>query len=263
MRDGATFLINELSASDLGILCLTKENLAAPWLLFEAGALAKHLEVAKVIPFRFQLKAEDVYPPLSMFQSVGDDKAGTLRLLQAINGQSKTLRDEQLTTVFEEFWWPSFQAALAAIAARSRREKERMLQCAKDLLHYPRGPAIASSVIPDSFIHDVADAFTERTLILDLVRAANDLRKAVDPGDQSVTVIRYGLLAMNDTPYAAWRSVFQEARLNSPRMLAALLMVLPVDTEPASSAPQRTTALKSERDRLLGQLRLLALSATS
>ena len=95
------------------------------------------------------------------------------------------------------------------------------------------------------------------------MRAANDLRKAVDPGDQSVTVIRYGLLAMNDTPYAAWRSVFQEARLNSPRMLAALLMVLPVDTEPASSAPQRTTALKYERDRLLGQLRLLALSATS
>lgn len=36
----------ELEATNVGILCLTKENLTAPWILYEAGALGKHQDKA-------------------------------------------------------------------------------------------------------------------------------------------------------------------------------------------------------------------------
>src|SRR4051812_6219646 len=34
----------QLETTDLGILCLTGDNLTAPWLLFEAGSLAKSVD---------------------------------------------------------------------------------------------------------------------------------------------------------------------------------------------------------------------------
>jgi hypothetical protein len=40
----------ELGDTQFGILCLTKENQTAPWLLFEAGALAKSVEGVAVCP---------------------------------------------------------------------------------------------------------------------------------------------------------------------------------------------------------------------
>src|SRR5947209_4334253 len=38
-----------------GVICLTPENLAAPWLLFEAGCLGKSVSRSRVIPYRLGL----------------------------------------------------------------------------------------------------------------------------------------------------------------------------------------------------------------
>ena len=40
----------ELEQADYGIICLTSKNLDRPWLLFEAGALAKRFDAARVVP---------------------------------------------------------------------------------------------------------------------------------------------------------------------------------------------------------------------
>ena len=45
----------QLRDTQFGILCLTKENQTAPWLLFEAGALAKSVEGAAVCPYLIDL----------------------------------------------------------------------------------------------------------------------------------------------------------------------------------------------------------------
>ena len=65
----STDIAKELEDSTYGILCVTKENLEAPWLLFEAGALSKMMDKSSVCPFIFDLKRAEVKGPILQFQS--------------------------------------------------------------------------------------------------------------------------------------------------------------------------------------------------
>ena len=58
----STDIAKELEKSSYGILCITKDNVDAPWLNFEAGALSKSVEKSRVSPFLFGLKRSDVKP---------------------------------------------------------------------------------------------------------------------------------------------------------------------------------------------------------
>src|SRR5579859_5009320 len=40
-----------LEEAKFGIICLTRENQKSPWVLFEAGALAKSVQESRVIPY--------------------------------------------------------------------------------------------------------------------------------------------------------------------------------------------------------------------
>src|SRR5690606_36300357 len=57
----------ELAETSIGIVCLTKENLNAPWILFEAGALAKGLTSNRVITLLIDLEVADIRDPLAQF----------------------------------------------------------------------------------------------------------------------------------------------------------------------------------------------------
>ena len=50
-------LTSELATHSVAIVCLTPENLSAPWLLFEAGALSKALPSTAVCPLLVDLGA--------------------------------------------------------------------------------------------------------------------------------------------------------------------------------------------------------------
>jgi TIR domain len=65
----ATVVAKELETSNFGIICVTPENLNSPWVLFEAGALAKAMQGAKVIPLLFNLEFSDISGPLAQFQA--------------------------------------------------------------------------------------------------------------------------------------------------------------------------------------------------
>jgi TIR domain len=45
-------IASQLDTTNFGIVCVTRENQAAPWLNFEAGALAKAVELSRLIPSR-------------------------------------------------------------------------------------------------------------------------------------------------------------------------------------------------------------------
>lgn len=65
----STDIAKELEDSTYGILCVTKENVHAPWLTFEAGALSKTMDKAAVSPFLFDIKRSEVSGPILQFQS--------------------------------------------------------------------------------------------------------------------------------------------------------------------------------------------------
>ncbi len=106
----------ELEAANFGILCLTKENLSAPWLLFEAGALTKSVKDGAVVPYLLDVEFSDILrSPLGIFQGKKADKAGTFELVQAINARAyKPVEATKLQRIFD-MAWPDLEKVLKAI----------------------------------------------------------------------------------------------------------------------------------------------------
>jgi hypothetical protein len=127
-------LSEQLQDLKTGILCLTPDNLTAPWILFEAGALSKTLDDSLVCPYLFRLEPSDVEWPLAQFQLEKADKEGTKKLLVTINntaGESK-LDASRLDEAFE-MWWPSLDEQLKKLPvsetpAPKRRDPESMIE---------------------------------------------------------------------------------------------------------------------------------------
>lgn len=111
----------ELEESDFGIICVSRDNMNAPWLLFETGALSKKFEWARVSPFLIDLKVTDISGPLAQFQATHFSKEDIKNLMVSINRSAinSPLDDVRLQSSFDK-WWPDLQEALNhAIATTS------------------------------------------------------------------------------------------------------------------------------------------------
>src|SRR4051794_30684648 len=89
-------IATRLAEARIGVICLTPENINEPWILFEAGALAKTLNQTYVCPFLFELDPSDLGWPLAMFQATIFEREEIRRLLHTINTGLKkesTLRE--------------------------------------------------------------------------------------------------------------------------------------------------------------------------
>lgn len=94
-----------LESSNFGIICLTKENQNAPWIQFEAGALAKSLEIAKVCPILLDLEVSDmVGNPLSQFQASPFKKEEFEKIILQIAKSISSDLHEKARTYFATFW---------------------------------------------------------------------------------------------------------------------------------------------------------------
>jgi hypothetical protein len=112
-----------LKECKFGVICLTPENLDSQWLTFEAGALSKAIAESRVAPFRFQLNAADVGPPLSNFQGVDATSEGTFKLVWSINDAlGKPLTSEETARETFEVWWPSLERQLDGVPRTEQRE---------------------------------------------------------------------------------------------------------------------------------------------
>jgi hypothetical protein len=85
-----------LQTSQMGIFCLTNSNLEAKWILFEAGVVAS-LPNRNVCTILYNVKPENVSPPLSHFNSTTFEKEDFRKLLLQINKISKEYSDNKLT----------------------------------------------------------------------------------------------------------------------------------------------------------------------
>jgi hypothetical protein len=78
-------LLRELEDTQIGIVCLTPENLVAPWILFEAGAVGKALDKSRVCTYLHGLRPADLEGPLVQFQATVTEENDTLKLLHTVN----------------------------------------------------------------------------------------------------------------------------------------------------------------------------------
>jgi hypothetical protein len=174
-------LSSELESSNFGILCLTPENTKAPWVLFEAGALAKIVKVARVVPYRLHLRATDVEMPLAQFQGVDADEAGTFRLVQGISEVLEaSLQEARLRRLFDK-WWPDLESKLDDIPLPSedhtpRRSQQEMLE---EVLQLLRSRQMELATVDPAILHGlrISSDRLSSTSDADLIR---DLRKLTD-----------------------------------------------------------------------------------
>ena len=113
----STDIANELAESSYGVICVTKENLMAPWVHFEAGALSKSIDKSNVTPFLFGVKRSEVQGPLLQFQSTIFEKDDIHKLLKSLNQrlkESERLKDDAIKRALD-VWWPQLESTLNAL----------------------------------------------------------------------------------------------------------------------------------------------------
>jgi len=105
----------QLQHAGFGIICLTQDNAAAPWILFEAGALAQSFEEGAVCPYLLDLPYKDLSGPLAQFQGKKADEQGTYEVIAAINERADVrLAPDRLDKIFGKVW-PEIERALSGI----------------------------------------------------------------------------------------------------------------------------------------------------
>lgn len=112
----STDIAKELTDSTFGILCVTKDNLNAPWLCFEAGALSKTIEKSYVSPFLFDIRRSEIDGPILQFQSTIFEKNDIKKLVTTLNtacGDSG-ISSERLEKSFD-VWYPTLEKSLTEL----------------------------------------------------------------------------------------------------------------------------------------------------
>jgi hypothetical protein len=166
----AAELDKQLADTQFGIICLTPENLDAPWLMYEAGALAKSVELGCAATVLMDVGNADVKFPLAAFQGTALEQADVFRLVQSLNKRFDAGRhsETQLHLVFDALW-PILEAKLGKIdripedepvptATRSDRDLleeliagvRRMTQAFEGVSHSTSGGVYIAAERPDS-----------------------------------------------------------------------------------------------------------------
>ena len=128
-------IAKELESSEVGILCVTRDNLHSDWVMFEAGALSKSLDRAHVCPVLFGIHNSDLAGPLKQFQTTEFDKEDFKKLVSVINnklGENKLLA-KVLDSVFEK-WWPELKAKIDKILKKLGQDDTEPIRTERGLL---------------------------------------------------------------------------------------------------------------------------------
>jgi len=133
----STDIAQELKESSFGILCITKDNLSAPWINFEAGALSKTFDKSRVCPFLFNIKRSEVQGPLLQFQSALCERDEIEKLLHSINAslpEDEKLEEGRIKKVFE-VWWPELKHQLEKLRKDEAGEPQPKPEIQKEVTH--------------------------------------------------------------------------------------------------------------------------------
>lgn len=121
-------MLAKLEQTRFGIICLTRENLDARWILFEAGALSK-IKDTYVCTILLDITPGEVEQPLSQFQHTTIEKSDMRKLIGTINNAvnrtgERGLPDITLNNIFETFW-PQLEKSFADIGEAQEDDRQK------------------------------------------------------------------------------------------------------------------------------------------
>lgn len=128
-------IAKELESSRIGLICLTADNLEAPWLMFEAGALSKSMEKSRVCPMLFGVEPTDLAGPLVQFQAAPFSKDEVRKVMKTINSQlgDMALEGNVLDSVFDK-WWPDLDEKVTSILSQATPVNAKGIRTDRELL---------------------------------------------------------------------------------------------------------------------------------
>jgi len=125
----------QLSQTKIGVLCLTPDNITAPWVLFEAGALCQGLGTPPVCPLLVNLSHTELKPPLSQFNGTLPQKDDMLKLVRTINqaATASPLDEQRLVKAFGT-WWGAFESDYKLLVGKHQPKKAVAKRSQEDVL---------------------------------------------------------------------------------------------------------------------------------
>jgi len=131
----STEIAKELEECKVGLLCLTADNLEAPWIMFEAGALSKSLSAARVCPLLFGIEPSDIKGPLVQFQAAPFAKDEMKKAVRMINQElgPDALTVDVLDSVFEK-WWPELEDDIKKVMDSTSAKTKKAVRSERDIL---------------------------------------------------------------------------------------------------------------------------------
>lgn len=100
-------LFGQLEDTHFGLICLTADNLNSPWMLFEAGAVAKQTKESRVVPLLYGVKKDQLPSPYRYFQAAFMHQKGDFfELVKQLNNHlgEEARNGKELETLFESVW---------------------------------------------------------------------------------------------------------------------------------------------------------------
>jgi hypothetical protein len=207
---------SQLDTSAIGIICVTPENQAEPWLNFEAGAISKKAgaeHLSRVAPYVLGMRKEDLRLPIGQFQAKAADERGTFELVQMINRlQERPLPDAKLKDAFT-VWWPKLEARLKVVAEknhspvpkRSSEEKiDELLDLTRSLFRRLEKPDASYTVQLGGLLDDVNPQ--EEAQEIEALRTE--------------LATRLSMVPMGMMPKSVWESALRQVREEKRRRAA-------------------------------------------
>jgi hypothetical protein len=188
-----TEISKELQNCNFGLIVLTKENLEKPWIMYEAGSLAKQLDTGHVCPILFGVDAVEVKGPLVQFQSTKFEADDIRALLKTINSQcgEVKLSDDALAESFD-VWWPKLQRKITEVLNQNSGEAKQTERNERDMiveiLELTRSLTTKEQNLSATAMFENDGAF--QLLHFELQSLVVDLAKHFDKVDSSLEVAR-------------------------------------------------------------------------
>ena len=109
-------ITQQLEGTNFCIITLTPESLNSRWVMFEAGAISKVVDKARICPVVFGLEPTDIEGPLARFQATRFNQTEMHQLIANMNAATKeaALKESVLNAVFCK-WWPELDSEVQNI----------------------------------------------------------------------------------------------------------------------------------------------------